>query len=182
MVFHCSKQVRLHREEYCLPQMADAFRLKTKRSAAIFHKVKPAPTCGWKEGVAWHATAFLWYSATVPMCSVCHWLHNAPPCSPSLVATCKNPNLSGFSLQHIVWTQHTPAGVKIWFHLKRFFSAYVSEVKKVYFMSRSFTEPAFSRTATNIVKQLTTSTQNTFTFQNCHSYFLLEKYNELRSI
>ena len=57
------------------------------------------------------------------------------------------------------------------FHLKRFFSAYVSEVKKVYFMSRSFTEPAFSRTATNRVKQLTTSTQNTFTFQNCHSYF-----------
>merc|ERR1712013_653468 len=37
------------------------------------------------------------------------------------------------------------------FHLKRFFSAYVSEVKKVYFMSRSFTEPAFSRTATDRV-------------------------------
>ena len=38
-------------------------------------------------------------------------------------------------------------------------------------MSRSFTEPAFSRTATYRVKQLTTSTQNTFPFQNCHSCF-----------
>ena len=38
-------------------------------------------------------------------------------------------------------------------------------------MSRSFTEPAFSRTATYRVKQLTSSTQNTFPFQNCHSCF-----------
>ena len=64
-----------------------------------------------------------------------------------------------------------PVSISSFFHLKRFFSAYVSEVKKVYFMSRSFTEPAFSRTATYRVKQLTSSTQNTFPFQNCHSCF-----------
>ena len=54
---------------------------------------------------------------------------------------------------------------------------------KVYFMSRSFAKPAFSRTATSNTKQSTTSTQNTFTFQNYLSYFgrWLEKSNELRS-
>ena len=50
-------------------------------------------------------------------------------------------------------------------------------------MSRSFAKPAFSRTATSNTKQSTTSTQNTFTFQNYLSYFgrWLEKSNELRS-
>ena len=69
------------------------------------------------------------------------------------------------------------------FHLKRFFLAYISELKKVYFMSRSFAKPAFSRTVTIDIKQLTSSTQNTFTFQNYLSYFgrWLEKFTELRS-
>ena len=50
-------------------------------------------------------------------------------------------------------------------------------------MSRSFAKPAFSRTVTIDIKQLTTSTQNTFTFQNYLSYFgrWLEKFTELRS-
>ena len=50
-------------------------------------------------------------------------------------------------------------------------------------MSRSFAKPAFSRTVTIDIKQWTTSTQNTFTFQNYLSYFgrWLEKSNELRS-
>ena len=40
-------------------------------------------------------------------------------------------------------------------------------IKKVYFvMSRSFAKPALSRTVTRKAKQSTTSTQNTFTFQN----------------
>ena len=34
------------------------------------------------------------------------------------------------------------------FHLKRFFSAYISELKKVYFMSRSFAKLAYTRTVT----------------------------------
>ena len=58
--------------------------------------------------------------------------------------------------------------------------------RKVYLvMSRSFATQALSRTATNITKQSTISTQNTFTFfQICLSQFgrWLEKYNELRSI
>ena len=50
-------------------------------------------------------------------------------------------------------------------------------------MSRSFAKPAFSRTVTIDIKQLTSSTQNTFTFQNYLSYFgrWLEKFTELRS-
>ena len=45
---------------------------------------------------------------------------------------------------------HTYTDIRfISFHLKRFFSAYISEVKKVYFMSRSFTKPAFSRTVSH---------------------------------
>ena len=98
------------------------------------------------------------------------------PCRRETTAQHQMDHTSGVCLHHHSYFA--------FFHLERFLSAYISEFWiKVCFMSRSFAKPAFSRTVTIDIKQLTTSTQNTFTFQNYLSYFCLwlEKFTELRS-